>query len=141
MFIRMWESKNTKLVQVWNFYLPFLSWRFFDMRRETHNFFLCWLFHLTPTPSQTTGLALASSENRLLSSSVESHLFFFFFKFQNPQPIASGHDVIHVPGPISYLGFLWHLWLSHPPRACLNTYTQCVHLTKPKGSQPYETER
>ena len=65
----------------------------------------------------------------------------FFFKFQNPQPIASGHDVIHVPGLISYLEFLlWHLWLSHPPSARVNTCIQCVHLTnpcpKPKGSQP-----
>ena len=65
----------------------------------------------------------------------------FFFKFQNPQPIAPGHDVIHVPGPISYLGFLlWHLWLSHPLHTRMNTCTQCVHLTnpctKPKGSQP-----
>ena len=64
-----------------------------------------------------------------------------FFKFQNPQPIASGHDVIHVPSLISYLEFLlWHLWLSHTSRTHVNTCTQCVHLpnpcTKPKGSQP-----
>ena len=32
------------------------------------------------------------------------------------------------PSPVSYLGFLlWHLWLSHPPRASVNC-TQCVHL-------------
>ena len=32
------------------------------------------------------------------------------------------------PSPISYLGFLlWHLWLSHPPRASVNC-TQYVHL-------------
>ena len=34
---------------------------------------------------------------------------------------------------------LWHLWLSHPPRARVNSCTQCVHLTnpctKPKGFQ------
>ena len=92
------------------------------------------------TPLQTTGLASASSEKRLASSKSKSQLT-VFFKFQNPQPIASGHDIIHVHGPISYLGFLlWHLWLSHPPRMCVNTCTQCVHVTnpwtKPKGSQP-----
>ena len=92
------------------------------------------------TPPQTPGLASASSENQLPSSCFESQQT-VFFKFQNPQPIASGHDVIHVPGPISYLGFLlWHLWLSHPPRTRMNTCTQCVYLTnpctKPKGSQP-----
>ena len=60
----------------------FLSLRFFDMRRERHNFFLCWLFHLTPTtcgtPPQTTGLASASSENQLASSKPKSQLTAFF---------------------------------------------------------------
>ena len=64
------------------------------------------------------------------SSWLESQLTAFF---QIPQILsASGHDVIHVPGHISYLGFLlWHLWLSHPPRAHVNTCAQCVHLTNP----------
>ena len=57
------------------------------------------------TPTQTTGLASASVENRLASSKPKSQLT-LFFKFQNPQTIASGHDVIHVPGPISDLVFL-----------------------------------
>ena len=52
--------------------------------------------------------------------------------FQNTQEsllVASGHDVIHIPSPISYPGFLlWHLWLSHPPRASVNTCAQCVPL-------------
>ena len=53
--------------------------------------------------------------------------------FQIPQILsASGHDGIHVPHIISYLGFLlWHLWLSHPPRTRVNTCAQCVHLTDP----------
>ena len=42
-------QKHSKLVHVRNFYLPYWVLRFFDMRRERHNFFLCWLFHLTPT--------------------------------------------------------------------------------------------
>ena len=104
--------------------------RFFDMRRERRNFFLSWLFHLTPTtcgtPPQPTGLALASSENQLASFKPKSQLT-VFFKFQNPQPIASRHDVIHVPGPISYLGFLlWHLWLSYPPRSREHLLSMCA---------------
>ena len=59
-----------------------------------------------------------------------------FFKSPNPQPIATGHDVFHIPQSHYYLGFL----LSHPPRPRVNTCTQRVHLTKPctksKGSQP-----
>ena len=39
---------------------------------------------------------------------------------------ASGHEVIHLPGPISYLGILfWHLWMMHPPRVRVNT---CAHV-------------
>ena len=46
MRIGIWKHKigpGTKLL------FTFLSLRFFDMRRERHNFFLCWLFHLNPT--------------------------------------------------------------------------------------------
>ena len=128
--------------------------------RETQ--FLTMLTFPSDPLLQTTGLASANSENRLVSSKpksqlsqqtrgtfrrplpsskLESQLTRSEFKSQNPQLVASGHDVIHVPDPISYLGFLlWHLWLSHPPRTRVKTCTQCVHLTnpctKPKGSQP-----
>ena len=75
--------------------------------------------------------------------------------FQIPKILsASGHDVLHVPGPISYLGFLlWHLWLSYLPRPRVNTRTQLTHaltnpctkrkvrsLTKPKG-KIYKTKK
>ena len=105
------------------------------MRRERHNFFLYWLFHLNPTTCGTFRKSQlvspsASSENRLPSSRLVSQLTAFF---QIPQILsASGHDVIHVPGLISNLEFLLsHLWLSHPPRARVNICTQCVHLTNP----------
>ena len=114
------QGPGTKL------FIIFLSLRFFDMRRERHNFFLCWLFLLTPPRAAPRCKLLvwprrAPKINFLpLASNLNS---LFFFKFQNPQPIASGNDVIHVPGPISYLGFLlWHLWLSH------SSHTRCEHL-------------
>ena len=114
----------------------FLSLRFFDMRREreTHNFFLCWLFHLTPPRAahfvDPNWSRRGETKNRLPSSRLESQLLLFF---QIPQILsASGHDIIHVPGPISFLRFLlWHLWLSHPLRTRVNTCAQCVHLTNP----------
>ena len=114
-----------------------------ERERERHNFFLCWLFHLTPPRAAPHRKLLvwprgAPKIDSLRPSPNLNQLF--FFKFQNPQPIASGHDVIRVPGLIFYLEFLfWHLWLSHPPRARMNICNQCVHLTnpcpKPKGSQ------
>ena len=61
--------------------------------------------HHVRHPSQTTGLASASSENRLPRSEFKSQLIAFFFS--NSKILsASGHDVIHLPGPIFYLGFL-----------------------------------
>ena len=51
---RHWESRNIRNTQRFSFgsgtklFITFLSLRLFDMRRERHNFFLCWLFHLTP---------------------------------------------------------------------------------------------
>ena len=92
------NPKNMKLVQLRNFFYLFEFKVLRHEERETQ--FLSMLtFPSNPTTCgiqpQTSGLASASSENRLASSIVE---------FPNLQPIASGHDVIHVPGPISYLG-------------------------------------
>ena len=95
------NPKNTKLVQVQNFLLPFLSLRFFDMRRERHSFFLCWLFHLTPPcaapPPQTTGLASTSSENRLALSSVETYCFFQIPKSSGLLGITSFTSLVPFP--------------------------------------------
>ena len=128
----------------------FLGLRFFEMRRERHNFLLCWLFvhrqlsthwlykratHFVD-PSWSCLGELRKIDFLRPSPDLNSLLF---SKFQNPQPIVFGHDVLQVPGPISYLEFsLWYVWLSHPLRSRVNTYTQCVHLTNPctKGSQP-----
>ncbi len=102
--------------------------------RETISFyadFSIWTPARAAPPPQTTSLASVSSENRLSLSKPKSQLTAFILI---PQILsASGHDVIHVPGQISYLGFLlWHLWLSHPPRAHVNTHTQLTHaLTNP----------
>ena len=106
-----------------------------EREREGNNFLLCWPVctssALDSLTQQTRSIFRRPPKNRLPSSRLESQLS-VFFKFQHPQPIASGHDVIQTPAPISYLGFLlWHLWLSHPPLTHVNTCTQCVHLTNP----------
>ena len=139
------------LVQVWNVYwlLEFsLSTR---GERETHNFYYadCSYIVLQSTPQLNsrprvkistnwhnkraahpvdhnwTGLVQAQKSTSLAQKRISTHCF--FKNHQNSQPLAFGHDVIHTP-VISYLGFLlWHLWLSHPPRASVNC-TQRVHL-------------
>ena len=99
------------------------------------------IFAMLTVPSEPTsrgasrrfnwpGLASPRPENQLASSRLKSQLTAFFSKItQNPQPIASGYDVIHISSHISYPGFsLWQLWLSHPPWASVNTCAQCVPL-------------
>ena len=74
--------RNPKNTRNWFRYETFY-YLFEFKERERHNFFLCWLFHVTPhhvrPPLQTTGLASASSENRLASSKLKSQLTVFFF--------------------------------------------------------------
>ena len=117
-------------------FITFLTFRFSDTRRETHNFY--YADYAKPTTCgasrrpQLASPRLAPKINSPRLSSNLNCLFFFFQNTQESQPIASGHDVIHIPSHISYPGFLlWHLWLSHPPRTSVNTCTQCVHLTNP----------
>ena len=101
------------------------------MRRDTHNFFNKRAAHFVDTKNRLPSSWL---EFQLSRSEFKSQLTVFFF---NSKIISAfGHDVIHVPSCISYLGFLlWRLWLSHSPRVRVNTYTQCVHLTNPCTKQ------
>ena len=72
--------------------------------------------------------------------------YWFFQISPNPPRTLPMHDVINIPGHILSLGFLfWHLWMTHSPRARVNTCAQvCTELThvlsrkvlsliKPKG--------
>ena len=94
--------------------------------------------------TKLTGLAQVQKSTRFVQPQISTNSF--FQNTQESQPIASGHDIIHIPSPIFYPGFLWwHLWLSHPPRANVNTCAQCEYLTnpctKPKSSKLNKTER
>ena len=131
--------------------LPSLSLGFWHEERETQFFYAdcssIVSFQFTdstntrahPAVHNLTGHAQVRKINSLrLSPNLNSLLF---SKSLRIPALASVNDAIHIPSGISYLGFsLWHLWLSHPPRARVNTWTQCVQLTnpctKPKGSKP-----
>ena len=74
-FRNVYNHRNLKTLEIGSgtkLFITFLSLRFFNMRRERHNFFLCWLFHLTPTTCGET-------KNRLPSFRLESQLTVFFF--------------------------------------------------------------
>ena len=99
---------------------------------EWYTIFLGWLFHLPPTtttrdtPLQTTGLISASPESQPSSSDAKTQLPDFS---QIPQILRARFGCmtsLTSPGLISYLGFLfWYLWMTHPPRARMNT---CAHV-------------
>ena len=139
MFITHRNPKNTQNTwrlswfryEAFIYLFEFKVFRHEERERHTHTISYYAVFSIWPPPRavpppQTTGLASASSENQLASSKPKSQLT-VFFKFPNPQTIASGHDVIHVPGYSSYLGvLLWHLWLSHPPRAREHLHSMCA---------------
>ena len=82
-------------------FITFLSLSFFDIRRERHNFFNKRVAYFVDSNWSRVG----ETKNRLPSSRLESQLTAFFSNLKILSP-ASGHDVIHVPGPISYQGFL-----------------------------------
>ena len=129
------ESRNTRNWFRYEIFYYLSEFKVFRHEETETQFLIMLSFPSAPQRAaplpQTTGLASASSENRLACSEFKSQLTAFFF--QIPQILSSSRlDVIHIPGPISYLRFLlWHLWLSHPPCACVNTCAQCVHQTNP----------
>ena len=126
--IRIWKtlktlttlgSSGTKLL------LP--SWLLgFRHEEREMQFLLCWPFHLT---QQMCG-ASRRPQTGLASSSFKSQLTAFFQK--SPKilsPSLLGMTSFTSPSPISYPEFLlWHLWLTHPPHASVNTCTQCMPL-------------
>ena len=99
----------------------FSTW---ERERERHTIFLCWLLlHRQLSTQPTHGahstqscLASPSSESQPSSSEAGTQLT-AFSQIPKSSAHASGHDVIHLPSLISYLGIsFWHLWMTHPPR-------------------------
>ena len=97
----MWNvHRESRNIRNWFRYETFLSLRFFDIRKERHtNFFLCWLFHLTPPRAahfvDPNWSRLGETKKRLPSSRLESQPTRSEFKsqltafFSNPKILSS----------------------------------------------------
>ena len=123
----------------------FLSLRFFDMRKERHNFFNKCAAHFADSNWSRRGEA----KNRLPSSRLESQLSrsefisqltgFFFFRFQNSQRFQAWRHSCTRSYFLSGVFIVTSLIVTST-RTRVNTCTQWVHLTNPctklKGSQP-----
>ena len=127
------NPKNTETITTFFFFFgsgtkplfTFLSWRFFDHeeRETTIPFYAD--FSIRP-PLQTNWSGLG--ELRKLTCFVQAQISTLFF-FSNSQILSPSLRAWRHSRTRFFL--LWHLWLSHPPRARVNSCTQCVHLTNP----------
>ena len=126
------------------------------MRRERHNLFMLVAFTSPPNhvrhaickllvwPRWAPKINLAVRTQELNS--------LLFLQSQKSSAYVPVHDVNHIPWSYFLSGVLfWHLWMTHHPRACVNTCahvcTKLTHalsrkvliLTKPKGKM-YKTK-
>ena len=99
--------------------------RFVDIRRVIHNLSML-TFPSAPPPPPPPPHAiprhklLAWSRWARLLRTLKLNLLTFLKSFRCMTSFTP-------PGHISYLGFLfWHLWMTHPPRARVNT---CAHVS------------
>ena len=124
--------------------------------RETHNFYNAdcsyiilqsnpsWTARprvkiLTHWPNKCAAHPVSSSWTGLALSQISTP---FFKNYQNSQPIASVHDIIHIPILISYLGFYHDICDCHI--LCARAWTvlnvcTCTY-TKPNSSKSHQTE-
>ena len=122
------RNTDDSLVSGTKLLLPSWLSGFRHEKRETHNF--CYADCSSSVNSELTEPTNARTprSKQLDSSKSKSQL--------NPQPIASGHDVIHITSPISYPEFYYDICDCHilPVNTCVNVCT--YPCTKLNGSQP-----
>ena len=139
------ETLTTLVVHEWNVssLLEFLS---FDMRRERHNSYYadCSYIVLQSTPSWTArprvksqltdpinGHPVAPSWTSLTQSQISTNW---------PQPIASGHDVIHTPVSFPIWGFYYDICDCYILCTQVWTVVNVCTCTKPNSSKSNQTE-
>ena len=120
----------TKLVQVRNFItFELMAIRHKERERETHTIFLCWLLlhrQLSTQPAHGVRSAQIQLWISTLSFGGRNSTNCFFSNPKILSPRFRCVTSLTSPGPNFYLGFLfWHLWMTHPLRARVNT---CVNV-------------
>ena len=125
------ESRNTRnWFRYETFYYLFEFKVFRHEERERHNFFLSWLFYLAPTTCGTFRRPQLVSPWRdqksttFLETRISTNCR-FFFKFKNPQRFWAWRHLR------SRSHFLFGVFIVTSLIACVNTWSQCVHITNP----------
>ena len=142
MWNRHRESKNTKFYEIGSgtklYYL--FEFKGFSTWGESDTIFLCWLLQLSTqtthgarsaqshlaSPSSKSQHSSSEARTKLSRSDAVTQLTAFS---QIPQILRACFRCMTScisPGHIFYLGCLfWHLWMTHSPRARVNT---CAHV-------------
>ena len=154
MFINIYRNPKTRNWFRYETFVHLFEFKGFSTWGERDTNFLRWLllYHQLSTQptrgarSAQSRLASPSSESRLSRSEAGTQLTAFSQIPKIFSPRFRCRTSFTPPGPNFYLGFLfWHLWMTHPLRARVNTCahvcTKLTHapsrkvliLTKPKG--------
>ena len=138
------ESRNTKntydfSVQVRNFLLPLSLKVFRHKERERHNLSIL-VFSSAPHLVQHPPKASASKQKLTLLVRCLVSTLLTFFKFPKSSTCFQCMTSPALCNPVSHLGLLWHLWVTHPLCVCMWTPALMLHLsnpgTEPNSSQP-----
>ena len=133
-FINIYRNPKTRNWFRYETFIHLFEFKCFSTwgERERESFYADCFYNVSSQPNQRTApvahkfvwprpaLNLDSLVRRQELSSL------LFLKSQNPQPTLPVRDVTHIPWSqfLSEILF-WHLWMTNPPRAHVNT---CVHV-------------
>ena len=139
------KTRNDFPVQLRNFLLPFILKVFRHKEREREaqsfnsGFFICPLLHFVRhLPKASASKRKSTLLVRCLVSTLLTYIEF-------PKSSARFRCVTSfaLASPVSHLGLLWHLWVTHPLRPRTYVWTPALMLhpsnpcTEPKSSQPH----
>ena len=122
------KTRNSRNWFRYETFIHLFEFKGFSTWGERDTIFLCWLLlHSQLSTQQTRGkksFGLAQLwKSTFFRGKNSTHCF---SQIPKSSAHAFGHDVIHLPSPISYQGILfWHLWMTHPPRVRVNT---CINV-------------
>ena len=122
------ETRKTLTTSLFRYETFYYLWvqRFFDIRRERHNLSIL-AFSSAPRLVRQLPKASAIKWKSTVSFGVQSSTLLTFFRFLKSSARIRCVTSFALCNPVSHLGLLWHLWVTHPLRVCARVNT-CVNV-------------